>query len=56
MHPSARDDDVLEPGMVMCVEALDEGREAVKLEQMVHTTAAGPELLNSFPFEECLLA
>ncbi len=58
VRSSQRDDEVLEAGMVMSIEALvalDEGREAVKLEQMIHITPTGPELLSSYPFEDRLL-
>lgn len=59
LRHTAREDVRLEPGMVICVEALvalDNGREAVKLEQMVNITEQGPVLLDSYRFEEELLA
>jgi Xaa-Pro aminopeptidase len=48
-------DGVLEPGMVMCIEALigvADGRECVKLEEQVLVTREGRELLSSYPLEE----
>ncbi|MBJ7437771.1 MAG: aminopeptidase P family protein [Sphingopyxis sp.] len=59
LRDSSREDVCLDAGMVICVEALvavDDGREAVKLEQMVHVTDDGPCLLNDYPFEDALLA
>lgn len=57
--PDAGYDDVLEPGMTICVESYigeDGGREGVKLEQQVLITETGTELLSEFPFEDELLA
>jgi Xaa-Pro dipeptidase len=51
-------DQVLEENMTLCVESLiapDDGVEAVKLEQQVVVTASGPQLLSTFPYEDCLL-
>lgn len=59
LRDTAREDVRLEPGMVICVEALvavDDGREAVKLEQMVNITEREPVLLDSYRFEDTLLA
>ena len=44
--------------MVLCVESYvgaDGGKEGVKLEQQVHVTEDGYELLSHTPFEEDLL-
>ncbi len=51
--------DVLQENMVMCVESYsgaDNGREGVKLEQMVRVTKDGCETISRYPFEEALLA
>ncbi len=51
-------DGVIEPGMVLCVESYvgaEDGGEGVKLEQQVHVTQDGWELMSAFPFEEALL-
>lgn len=51
-------DGVIEPGMVLCVESFigdEAGGEGVKLEQQVHVTAEGCELMSRFPLEEALL-
>jgi len=51
-------DDVLEEGMVLCVESYLADRQAgegVKLEQQILIGAAGPEILSAFPMEESLL-
>jgi len=51
-------DGVIEPGMVLCVESFvgaADGGEGVKLEQQVHITDSGYELMSQFPFEERLL-
>jgi Xaa-Pro dipeptidase len=62
--PNAQDfdgtygDQVLEENMTLCVESLiapDDTVEAVKLEQQVLVTSSGPQLLSTFPYEECLL-
>ncbi|MEX0302963.1 MAG: M24 family metallopeptidase [Leisingera sp.] len=48
-------DGVVEPGMVLAVESYigEEGAmEGVKLEQMIHVTETGRELLSHFPLEE----
>ena len=48
----------IEAGMVLCVESYvgaEGGSEGVKLEQQVHVTADGYELLSHTPFEEALL-
>ena len=48
-------DGQLEPGMVVCVEALigaEGGRESVKLEQQVLVTEDGYERLDSYPMDE----
>jgi Xaa-Pro dipeptidase len=48
-------DDILEPGMVMCVEVLaarDGEGEAVKLEEQVLVTETGFEQLTSYPIDE----
>lgn len=48
-------DGMLEPGMVICVEALigaEGGRESVKLEQQVLVTEDGYEQLDSYPVDE----
>lgn len=58
LRDTPREDLPLEPNMVICVEALvaiDDGREAVKLEQMVQVTSGGPVLLSSYRFEDNLL-
>jgi hypothetical protein len=50
LRDTAREDLHLENGMVICVEALvalDKGREAVKLEQMIHVSDWDFVLLNS---------
>ncbi len=47
-------DDVLQPGMVMCVEAFVGkigGREGVKLEEQVLITETGPEVLTQYPLD-----
>ena len=52
-------DAVLEPGMVLCVEAYigaEGGREGVKLEDQVLITEDGYENLTRYPFEQDLLA
>jgi Xaa-Pro aminopeptidase len=51
-------DDVVDAGMVMCVESYaadGESGEGVKLEQQILVTEHGPELLSHYPFEEHLL-
>jgi len=51
-------DGVIEPGMVLCVESFigaADGGEGVKLEQQVHITEDGYELMSRFPFEEHIL-
>jgi len=51
-------DDVLEEGMVLCVESyLADTRagEGVKLEQQILIGASGPEILSAYPMEEALL-
>lgn len=51
-------DGVIEPGMVLCVESFighEQGGEGVKLEQQIHITDSGYELMSSFPFEPGLL-
>ena len=51
-------DGVVEPGMVLCVESFigaEDGGEGVKLEQQVHVTQSGVELMSPFPFEQALL-
>ncbi len=50
----AFDDHVLEPGMVICVEALvgaEGGDFSIKLEDQVLITDSGPENLTSYPFD-----
>ena len=45
----------LEPGMVVCVEALigsEGGRESVKLEQQILITEDGYERLDNYPMDE----
>ena len=49
---------VIEPGMVLCVESFigaEDGGEGVKLEQQIHITESGYELMSRFPFEPALL-
>ncbi len=49
---------VIEPGMVLCVESFigaEDGGEGVKLEQQIHITDSGYELMSGFPFEPALL-
>ncbi len=51
-------DGTIEAGMVLCVESYvgaDGGSEGVKLEQQVHVTDKGYDLLSHTPFEESLL-
>lgn len=51
-------DGVIEPGMVLSVESFigaDDGGEGVKLEQQVHVTRQGYELMSQFPMEARLL-
>jgi Xaa-Pro aminopeptidase len=51
-------DGTVEPGMVLCVESFigsSRGGEGVKLEQQIHVTDSGWELMSTFPFEESLL-
>lgn len=51
-------DDVLLPGMVICVEAYSADGicgEGVKLEQQILVTEGAPELLSHYPFEDRLL-
>ncbi|MDX1431298.1 MAG: Xaa-Pro peptidase family protein [Gammaproteobacteria bacterium] len=51
-------DGVIEPDMVLCVESFigaEDGGEGVKLEQQIHITETGYELMSQFPFEEALL-
>ncbi len=51
-------DGVIEPGMVLCVESFigaEDGGEGVKLEQQIHITDTGYELMSKFPFEPELL-
>jgi len=57
-------DGLLEPGMTLCLESYigqysaagsNDGSEGVKLEQQVHITETGYELLSLFPFEDDLL-
>ena len=48
----------IEAGMVLCIESYvgaEGGKEGVKLEQQVHVTEDGYELLSHTPFEESLL-
>ena len=48
-------DGVIQPGMVMCVEALigaQGGKECVKLEEQVLITENGNEQLTSYPLED----
>ena len=50
-------DGVIEQGMVLCIESFtgsDRGGEGVKLEQMVHVTASGTELLSTDPWDPVL--
>ncbi|WP_261840827.1 M24 family metallopeptidase [Aliamphritea ceti] len=50
--------DVLQENMVICVESYsgtEDGREGVKLEQMVRVTKDGSELISHYPFEDDLL-
>jgi len=54
-YPDVGYDGVVEPGMVVCVEALigaDGGRECVKLEEQVLITEDGREQLSGYPLEE----
>ncbi|KAH7394397.1 peptidase M24, structural domain-containing protein [Pyrenochaeta sp. MPI-SDFR-AT-0127] len=56
--PEVGYDGVIEPGMVLCVEAFvgeEGGKEGVKLEQQVLITENGVEILSQFPFESSLL-
>jgi len=51
-------DGVIEENMTLCVESFtgaESGGEGVKLEQMVHVTGDGCELLSDYPFEPRLL-
>ncbi len=51
-------DGVIEAGMVLCVESYvgaEGGSQGVKLEQQVHVTETGYDLLSHTPFEESLL-
>jgi len=51
-------DDVIEEGMVLCVESYLADKaagEGVKLEQQILIGAAGPEVLSAFPMEEAML-
>jgi Xaa-Pro aminopeptidase len=51
-------DGVIEPNMVLSVESYigsENGREGVKLEEMVRITETGAERLSGYPFEERLL-
>ena len=51
-------DGEIEVGMVLCVESFsgsDQGGEGVKLEQMVHVTESGIEVLSNYGFEADLL-
>jgi Xaa-Pro aminopeptidase len=51
-------DGVIAPNMVLSVESYigaANGREGVKLEDMVRITDTGVERLSRYPFEECLL-
>ena len=53
------DPDVLEEGMVMCIEGLaskEGARESVKLEEEVLITKDGPELLSKAPYDERFLS
>jgi len=52
-------DDILQENMVLCVESYsgaDNGREGVKLEEMVRVTNTGIERLTTYPFEQALLS
>ena len=51
-------DGTIESNMVLCVESFtgsEHGGEGVKLEQMVHVTEDGTEVLSNYPFEDRLL-
>jgi len=51
-------DDVIEEGMVLCVESYLADRQAgegVKLEQQILIGATGPEILSAYPMEDALL-
>jgi Xaa-Pro dipeptidase len=51
-------DGEIEAGMVICVESFvgdESGGEGVKLEQQVHVTDDGLEILSDYPFEEAFL-
>lgn len=59
VRDTGRDDIVVEPGMVLCVESLvarNDGTECVKLEEQLLITETGRELLSSYPFESKLLS
>jgi Xaa-Pro dipeptidase len=51
-------DDVVEEGMVLCVESYladKQAGEGVKLEQQILVGATGPEILSTYPMDEALL-
>jgi Xaa-Pro aminopeptidase len=51
-------DGVVEPNMVLSVESYigsENGKEGVKLEDMVLITETSVERLSHYPFEECML-
>jgi Xaa-Pro dipeptidase len=58
MQPGTPMEDVLAPGMVICVESYAGrlgGREGVKLEEQVLITGTGYEVLSKYPWDERLL-